>query len=50
MGAVTLLIIAVVVGFGVVGSGIGGTQAADTDARYAYNDGNITLIMFDADW
>lgn len=50
MGTVTLLILVVVVGFGVVGSGIGGTQAADTDARYAYNDGNITLIMFDADW
>ncbi len=50
LGAVTVLIIMVVVGFGIIGSGLGGTQVADTHSRFAYNDGNISIVMFDADW
>jgi hypothetical protein len=50
LGAVTLLLIIAVVGFGLVSGTSASGPAAVAVNQFAYNDGNITMIMFDADW
>ncbi|MBL8164912.1 MAG: FHA domain-containing protein [Anaerolineae bacterium] len=50
LGAVTLLLIVIVVGFGVVSGTSASNQPSVAVNQFAFNDGNITMIMFDADW
>lgn len=51
LGLFTLLVISGAVGYGIVtGLNAGGTAVAAADVNFAYGDGNVTLLMFDADW
>lgn len=50
LGAVTLLLIVAVVGFGLVNSTSANMQAIAAVNPFAYNDGNITMVMFEAEW
>lgn len=47
-GIITVLVAAVVIGYGLVTSGP--TSATDITSQFAYKDGHITVVMFDADW
>jgi pSer/pThr/pTyr-binding forkhead associated (FHA) protein len=48
LGLVALLALVAVIGFGIVGNQT--TAATSSLAQYAYRDGNISIVMFDADW
>ncbi len=45
---VTVLIVAVVIGYGLVTSSP--ATANDLTSQFAYKDGHVTVVMFDADW
>ncbi len=45
---VTVLIVAVVMGYGFVAGSP--TSAADITSQYAYKDGHVTVVMFEASW
>ena len=47
-GIITVLVVAVVIGYGLVTSGP--ISATDLTSQFAYKDGHITVVMFDADW
>lgn len=47
-GIITVLVVAVVIGYGLVTSGP--ASATDITSQFAYKDGHITVVMFDADW
>ncbi|MBL8155808.1 MAG: FHA domain-containing protein [Anaerolineae bacterium] len=48
LGLVALLALVAVIGFGIVGNQT--TAATSSLTQYAYRDGNISIVMFDADW
>ncbi len=48
LGLVALLALVTVIGFGIVGNQT--TAATSSLTQYAYRDGNISIVMFDADW
>ncbi|MBI5669523.1 MAG: hypothetical protein HZC41_16085 [Chloroflexi bacterium] len=51
LGLFTLLVIVGVVGYGIVtGLSTDGSVVAAGDLDFVYNDGNVTVLMFDADW
>jgi pSer/pThr/pTyr-binding forkhead associated (FHA) protein len=54
VGLITLLAIVSLVGFGLFSNEIGNAVSLGNGrvlpASFAYNDGNVTFLMFDADW
>lgn len=49
MGLIGLLVIAIVIGYGLLSPQVGQTRGSLL-APYALDDGNVTIVMFDADW
>ena len=45
---VTVLIVTLVIGYGLVNSSP--ATATDLTSQFAYKDGHVTVVMFDADW
>jgi thiol-disulfide isomerase/thioredoxin len=45
---VTVLVVAVVIGYGLVTGSP--TSAADVTSQYAFKDGHVTVVMFEASW
>ncbi|MEZ4670420.1 MAG: FHA domain-containing protein [Anaerolineae bacterium] len=48
-GLAVLLVIGGVIGYSLFGT-VTSTAAGDLTAQFAYKDGNVTVVMFDADW
>ncbi len=49
MGLIGLLVIVTVIGYGLLSPQVGQTRGSLL-APYALDDGNVTIVMFDADW
>ena len=47
-GVITLLIVVIVIGYGFVSGSP--ASAADITSQYAYKDGHVTVVMFEASW
>lgn len=47
-GLVTLVVVVFVIGYGFLGSSP--VTAADITSQYAFNDGHVTVVMFEASW
>jgi FHA domain len=49
-GLAVLLIVGGVIGYSLFSGGATSVAAGDLTAQFAFKDGNVTVVMFDADW
>lgn len=49
-GLTVLLIVGGVIGYSLFGAAAPSVAAGDLTSQFAYKDGNVTVVMFDADW
>ena len=49
-GLAVILIVGGVIGYGLFGAAATSVAAGDLTSQFAFKDGNVTVVMFDADW
>lgn len=49
-GLAVILIVGGIIGYGLFGAATPSVAAGDLTSQFAFKDGNVTIVMFDADW